>query len=498
MVEAFFAVSFVRTLLLVFVAAGLGAWLWFVEKPGLEQEARSDILLDFDPAAVERIGLAYPDGTSIGVVRESGTWKLTSPVVYAAEQSMIDNFLTTVKDAKIERRLTADEAESPATYGLDSETGSQGRLELTLEGGRKLPAIRVGIATPVDYQAFVRKEGDDDILVIPLLLHSSVRKTSDELRKKSMFGDEAGGFTKVVLEKPDAKIELEQRGEGAWAMLSPVADDADGEAVETMLSSLATIDAVKFFDGDAVDRSAFGLAEGATVFTATRADGSALRFTLGKEAADAPAGFYFERASDRQVAKVPDWVAKTFAPEAVTLRGRRLLSCKADEILSLSWKVGSGDAAESFTVSREAPDKPWSVTPLSEGETVNQKMVDNVLRALVEARADAVVGDVKSDADLATFGLDAPIASLDVTTATGSCAALTAAKVAAPAEAPVPTIVGRLEPPSRYHMKNAGRSAVMEASAHQYSRLAMKRAEFVEAAPAAESPSAGGILDGAH
>lgn len=488
--------SFVRTLLLVVVAAGLGAWLWFVEKPGLEQEARSNILLDFDPAAVERIGLAYPDGTTIGVVRENGAWKLTSPVVYAAEQSMIDNFLTTVKDAKIERRLTADEAEAPASYGLDSETGSQGRLELTLAGGVKLPAIRVGIATPVDYQAFVRKEGDDDILVIPLLLHSSVRKTTDELRRKSLFGDEAGGFTKVVLEKPDERIELEQRGEGAWAMLSPVADDADAEAVETMLSSLASIDAVKFFDGDAADRAAFGLAEGATLFTATRADGSSLRFTLGKEATDAPAGFYFERASDRQVAKVPDWVAKTFAPEAAELRGRRLLACKADEILRLSWTVGSGPQAETFTVSREAADKPWSLSPLSEGETVNQKMIDNVLRALVEARADSVVGDAASDADLASFGLDAPVARLEVATAAGSCASLSAAPAPAPVEAPVPTMATRMEPILRYRLKNAGRSAILETTAHQFSRLSMKRTEFVEvAATPSATPSAGGLLD---
>ena len=475
--EAFLAVSFVRTLLLAAIAVGLGAWLWLVEAPRIREEAKADLLLDVDPTAVEKVRLAYPDGTSIEVVREGDKWKLTAPIAYAADGKVVENFLTTVKETKIERRLTKAEAGALASYGLEGDTGSQARLEVTLAGGKAMPAVVLGNATPVGYEAFARKDGSDEVLVIPLLLQSSAKKQPMDLRAKTMFEGDSTGVTRVTIEKPGEKIELERKGEAAWAMLSPIADAADAESVRSMLDSIATIDAVGFFDGPQVDREAFGLDEGATRFTALRDDGSSVTFTIGKEATDAPAGNYFERASDKQVIKAPDWVATKFSPPAMELREKRLLSCKVDEVRSMTWTVGG----ESFTIAREGPGKPWTISPGIAGQALNQRIVDNALNGLVLARADAVVGDAAGEADLGAWGLDAPAARLDVQGANGPCAALSGA--AAPIEAPAAGEEGRRPPPPSYYVKNAGRSAVMRASEHEYSRLAMKRVEFVDTAP---------------
>ena len=471
--------SFLRTLVLAVVAAALGAWLWMVEAPRMEEQAKADVLLDFDPGRVAKVRLSYPDGSGIGLAREEGAWKLTSPVVYAAEKGMVENFLTTVKEARIERRIGRDEAGDASTYGLDSETGRQGRLELTLDDGTVLPAVRVGIATPVGFQAFVSRAGSDEVLVVSLLLHSSVRKTPLELRRKSLFDADAGDAVRVSIAGPGRTIDLARGEDGDWKMLAPLADDADDDAVSAMLASVASIDATGFFDGDSADRAAFGLVEDATRFVATRADGSTLAFALGREAPDPPAGIYFERKADSQVAKVPDWVATKFAPATDELRGRRFLSCRADEVLSIEWTVGE----ERFTLSRTAAGAPWSVSPLAEGEGVNQRMADNVLRALAEAKADAVAGDAAQDSDLARFGLDAPSARVVVKGADRACASLVAAPVPGAAAAPTIGDAGKA-----WHVKDATRSAVLKASSFQYSRLATRRAELVEAAKPAPAP----------
>lgn len=475
--------SFVRTLILAAVAAALGAWLWFVEAPKLEQEAKANLLLDFDPAAVEKVRLAYPDGMQIEVVRDAGTWKLTAPVAYAADGNVVDNFLTTVKEATIERRMARSDAGALSTYGLEGDTGSQARIELTLGGNKPLPAVVLGIATPVGHQAFARREGEDDVFVIPLLLQSSAKKTPDELRAKTMFaGRDSTGIKHVTIEKPDEKIELERSGDAAWTMRSPIDDLADAESVRSMLDSLATIDALAFFDGAAADRNAFGLETGATRFVATHDDGSTVAFVIGKEATDAPAGNYLERAGDQQVVKVPDWVAKKFAPVAAELRDRRLLSCKVDDIRGMTFTMGG----ETFTLAREGTGKPWTIDPPADGEVLNQRIVDNVLEGLASARADEVIGDANTDAELAQYGLDAPLARLDVAGASGPCAALSAAAMPAPAPAPE----GRPAAAAGYVMKNAARSAVLNTSAHEYSRIAMKRPAFVEAAAKAAGSGA--------
>jgi hypothetical protein len=479
-VEAFLAVSFVRTLVLLAVAAGLGAWLWLVEAPKVEEEAKAGFLLDFDPAAVEKLRLAYPNGTEIAFVREGEDWKMTAPVSYLAENSVVENFFQTIRDTKIERRLEAAEAGGLASYGLEGERGSQARIELTLKDGKPLPAVVLGIATPVGYQAFARREGSDEVLVIPLLLQSSAVKTPLDVRRKAMLpGSDSTGVRKVRIEKPGSTIELERRGESQWAMTAPVSDAADVEAVRSMLDSMATIDAIGFYDGDEVDRKAFGLETGTgTRVRAEKDDGSAVEFTVGNEAPDPPAGNYFERASDGQVAKAPDWVAKKFSPEPNELRQRRLLSCRLDEIRRLTWTVGG----ETFTIAREEHGKPWSITPEVAGQVLNQRIVDNAVQGLVAARADAVVGDAATLEDLARFDLDKPTVSLDVEGRSGPCAALVAGP--APTTLIDETASGRPQGTKTYVVKDDSRSAVLRASEHEFSRLAMKRPAFVEAAPA--------------
>ncbi|HXC52719.1 MAG TPA: DUF4340 domain-containing protein [Candidatus Limnocylindrales bacterium] len=473
--------SFVRTIILVVIAAALGAWLFFVEGPKALLEAKKDYLIDVDPADVEKIHLVYTDQPEIEIVKEAGNWKLTKPVAYPAEKSVVENFLNTVKDAKIERRLEKNEAGALSSYGLEGPNGSQARIELTLEGGKPLPAVLLGIATPVGYQAFARRDGSDEVLVIPLLLQSSAKKTPSELRAKAMFpGVDSTGIKTVTIEKPGEKIEVERKSEFAWEMKSPVNDTADQESMRSMLDSLATIDAVGFYDGAEVDRKAFGLDEGATHFRAQREDGSQIAFTIGKAATDQPAGNYFERESDHQVVKAPDWVAQKFMPGAAELRDKRFLSCKLDEVRSLRFSM----AGDTFTLAREAPGKPWTIDPPAAGEVLNQRIVDNALNGLAAARADEVVADAPPGANLHQFGLDAPVARLEVGGANGSCGALSASPGPANAEQPEP---GTQPGGPKYYVKSDSRTAVLRATQHEYSRIATRRAEFVESAKAPDA-----------
>jgi hypothetical protein len=488
MVEAFVPVSFARTLVVLLLALGLGAYLWLVEEPKAVLEAKGDVLADFEPADIEKVRFAYPDGGEIVVVREGEKWKMTVPVASDADGANIENFLNTVRETKIERRLKKDEAGALSSYGLDAETGSQGRLELTKKGGTPLPAMVLGIATPVGYQAFARREGDEDVFLIPLLLQSSVRKTPFDLRVKTLFPEvDSTGIEHVTIRRAGAEpIELEHISEFRWDLRSPIKDAADLESVRSMLDSVATIDALAFFDGDEADRKAFGLDETGTKFTAKRKDGSSVEFTLGKEAADQPAGFYLERSSDGQVAKVPDWTVKKFAPDPNELRQKRLVPCRIDEVLSMTWQPPGGDA---FTISREAADRPWKIDPAVEGEVLNQAIVDNALNGIVLSRAEEVVGDAKSDDDLAKWWLDQPIARFEVLGTNGPCAAL----IGAPNKGPETSQGGQ-----DFFVKDASRTAVLRAEQHEFSRMAMKRAEFVQAAEAAPAGSVGGAQPGGN
>src|SRR5205085_4789060 len=104
--------------------------------------------------------------------------------------------------------------------------------------------------------------------------------------------------------------------------------------------------------------------------------------------------------------------------------------------------------------------KPWSIAPEIAGQTLNQRIVDNVVASLVQARADEVVGDAASSEELQAVGLGVPLARLEVATAAGACAALSAAPAPSAAAAPIP---GAPRPAATFVVRNDSRTAVMRA-----------------------------------
>ena len=67
--------NFRSTLVLALLVAALGAWLWRVERPKVEQESAKKTLLAFPRDRVTGIELAYPD-VSITLRRNDGTWQV--------------------------------------------------------------------------------------------------------------------------------------------------------------------------------------------------------------------------------------------------------------------------------------------------------------------------------------------------------------------------------------------------------------------------------------
>ncbi|HYB98013.1 MAG TPA: DUF4340 domain-containing protein [Candidatus Limnocylindrales bacterium] len=509
--------SFVRTLIFALVAVALGAYIYLYETPKAEKEAKGEGVVEFDAAKASRVRLSYPDDSTIELEKDGGQWKLVAPIAAPADNNAVDRFLEGVRDTRIERRLKKEEVESLAAYGLDKPTGTQGRLEITLEDGTTVPPVIMGNTTPVDHFAFGRVEGSDDVLVTPLLIHTSIKKTPFDFRKKRLFDVQPDQIGRISIHKGADRIELERSGEKNWNLILPKNDAADSQAAESIAGAFDTIEALAYFDGPGVNLDSLGLSEPTLTVTAHLAGGEQVGFKLGKEAADQPAGFYLQRSSDGQVAKVADWVAQKFGPSLDDLRSRALTACKPDDVVKITFTQGQ----DSYSLLREAAGKAWTMEPApQEGHTVKQRIVDNLLRGLVDMKGDKIAGDAAGDADKARFGLDAPQARVELATKTGVCGVITAAKApeakaeaaegaaatagtkdaSAPADAADPAAatedealaqaLGRAAPPPKpaapapqYYLQGRDRSAVVTAGAHLFSRLAMKRDELVDAPP---------------
>jgi len=477
-VEALGLVKIWRTLLFAVVAVSLGLYIWLVEKPRMAAEGAPDTLVQFDPVHVARLHLAYPQAPSLTLIKDKDHWRLTEPIQADADDEAVKRLLDQIANTKAERRIPKAEAEELGTYGLDGN-GTRARVSMTLDDGAELPDIVLGNTTPVGFQAFAHVDGKDEVILVPLLLHTGINKTPFDLRQKKMFPIEPANATGATLTNGGTTVDLEREGD-RWKITSPVQDEADPDQVGSLLRSLNEISAEAYYDGAEADRKAFGLTSPTLTFQARFGDGNVAGFRLGGKTTESPPGYYLERISDGQVAAVPQWVQVRFAQDVNALRDKRVFHCEQGDIGKISFERRDG---ASFAITKDEKGM-WEIEP-DQDRPVQNAVADRLLAGIATlAGKDIVAESADTPEKLAPYGLDAPTVQVEATNNAGqSCGKALAAVVGETTETP------------KYFVKRADTGTVMSIPAYLYSRLKMRSDDLLEpkkdpapATPAAQQP----------
>jgi hypothetical protein len=476
-VAAHFVVKLWRTLALAVVVGALGVYLYIVERPRVTDEAAGDSLINLQPKDVASVTLLYPSSPAIRVEREGDNWQLREPVAFPADDVVVERLLDQIAETKVERRIKTEKAQSFATYGLEGN-GEQARISFTTSTDTKIPDVIVGRTTPVGYSAFARVEGADDIVLTPLLLHTGIKKTVLELRKKRLFEVDAQQVVAMRIDDAGRAVELERRGD-EWIIKSPIESRADPEQVRDLVSALNEMEALDFFDAPPSDYVATDTS--ALAFRATLATGGDVGFRLGKSVESTPPGRYLERSSDRLLVKIEEAAKLRFSKDVNTLRDKRLYRCSSDDAASIRFERDDGG---SFALERNGD--AWTLKPAMENATVRDAAVRRAVGALVTlAGKDVAMNDAKSESDLAAFGLDVPVNEVEILKADGSSCgrAMTGIKGADSASA-------------AYYVKRSDDGLVMTLPSYLFSRIDLRRDDLVDRKPdPAVPPSAPTAVD---
>jgi len=454
-------VKFWRTWLFALIALGLGAYIYIVERPRMEDESSPDLVLDVEVPSVSTLRLLYPGEPAIELTRAGGKWRLQEPLDYAADGDTVERLLQQIAETKAERRIKAADAEPLATYGLEGD-GKQARVSITLEGGRRLPDLIVGQTTPVGYNAFVRVEGQDEIIIVPLLLHTGVKKSVFDLRDKQLFNVDPAQVTAMEIGPSDRTVRLERRGD-EWMIVAPVEMRADPEQARALISSLNAIRAMEFYDtevegGDGTDAPM-------TSFRATLGDGNQVGFRLGRSIEDSSPGQYLRRDGDGQIIKVDPSVRVQFGKDRSALRDKRLFMCSERDIAEIRFDRKDGGG---FAVKKAGSD--WTLSPPPETGSVRQNVAQRAAVGLAALAGNEVASEnAKTIDQLAVYGLDSPKVEVEVFRSDGSsCGRASAAVVGAESETPA------------HYVKRTDNGLVTTLPAYLFSRLDMHRDDFIE------------------
>ena len=207
---------------------------------------RDKTLLAFDRKNVTAVDLDLEGSRMTLEAEEGGKWKIARPGPYRADGDLVSDMLDRLGAARIREFEAAPK--SPATYGLDKP--SRVTIWLGKDKDRTSKTLLVGKADAAKKGVYVQREGESDVLLIPVEAWDKVPKTVAMARDKIVFPYAYDKVSRIEIESAGGKVMLERDGLG-WKITAPEALKADTGAVNGLLWRIRDLRAAGFLDESA-------------------------------------------------------------------------------------------------------------------------------------------------------------------------------------------------------------------------------------------------------
>lgn len=392
------------------VLLGLGAYVYFVELPKAKQDAEKPTVLTFEKGAVDTLTLTYL-GREISLQQTAvGEWNLTAPIQAKADDTAVNNMLTTIVDEEVTRSLTPEEPVDLALYGLAQPPVV---LRIALQDGTTLPKVSIGKDTPVGFSAYVQKEGDPQLHLTRQAFRLGLIKEVKELRDKTVLPFERDSVTRIAINISETSIVL-AKADDDWAFEHPAPYAVDASAVQTYLSTLEGIRAEDFVEQPLLDLSAFGLDPAQLTVSLHLGEDTKRTLSVGGEKS-VDAGTtqrYLKRDDGETLYLVRAGLLKDLNKSVTDFRDKAVVSIPEGKITQV---VVTRQGGAGFTLSR-GEENAWKIDRKSEG-TLKTATLGQFITDLRELRGFEIAAD--SPEDLSLYGLDNPTVTLVATDEAG-------------------------------------------------------------------------------
>lgn len=386
-------------LILLIVALGLGAYIYFVESErdptGTETK---DQLFAIEPADVTEIEIRAAE---TAVVRRTGdAWALVAPVAAPADAAALDSIVSSLAAVEIDRVLEETPGDL-APFGLDAP-----RLTVTFKtiAGAEHQLL-LGSTTPTGSGMYARTADSPRLLLIPAYLEWTFNKTPFDLRDRRALAIDRNTVDRVTLApRGAATIDL-RRDDSDWRLAAPLEARADFSAADSILGRLTTTQmsaiVVEGTDLTPAQLRTYGL--DAPQIVATLGAGSTTA-TLAIGNARNDATVYARDLARPMVFTVDASLLTDLKKEPADLRVKDVFELNAFSAQSIELVHGALNVAYAKAAPEggDASAMPvWSRTRPETGE-VNQTALTDLLNTLSSLRAERFVSQAPaSDEDVA-------------------------------------------------------------------------------------------------
>ncbi len=358
--------NFKTTILLIVLAVGVGAYLYFfelntpttyeIEQLEAQQADRDgEALFTADALSTEAVAAVRIErgGEVLAAERRGEDWWQVEPVRFPLSRWTLRDLIDDAASLRHVGTFEAGEGDRPplAELGLDPP-----RAVVTLEAGESLHTIRVGRRSLAG-RGYVAVDGREGVYVVNDALHRAVLdEPLTKWRATSLNGPEAGRVEAATLKREGETIRL-HRHDGRWFLDAGLSQRAAREAVEELVGSLSWASVRKFVEDSPADLATYGLAEPRYVLSveaaeARPADGDPDAGSNGSDKTEEDADAADE-SSDADAAAGKDADASASTDPPVTRYTLRIGAAElgGDEHYA-TWSVGSEPSNVVFTVGK--------------------------------------------------------------------------------------------------------------------------------------------------
>jgi hypothetical protein len=398
--------EFWKTYAAVLVLAGLGAYIYFVErkKPEAGDSKPKEKVFTLDKAKVGELTIASSEGGTIKLVREGTGWKMTAPSAVSADAAAVDTMISSLESLEIDE-VVADNPTNLGDFGLDKPKLS---VEALAQGSPRPVKLLVGAKLADGSGVYAKLPASNRVFSVASWTVGSFEKKPFDLRDRDLLHVKRENVKTLEIGGPDGSYALARTDKDEWAFSKPLVTRAGRWSVDSLLGTLESLRMESVAAEAAKDLKPFGLAKPERTVTVGLSDGSSRTLEIGGPAGDKKdKKFHAQVAGSPLVAVIPGALVDDLTKGMKELRAKRLLEVATYEVQGFDALLGTAKktCAKSTTKDKDGLDKAQWKRTAPDAKDLDTNKVEDALFKLGGVEVQEFVDQPK---EASAYGLDAP------------------------------------------------------------------------------------------